>query len=511
MAQANAELLRRRERAPATASKTVTAFRFEVPAGTEALTLAFDYSPRESRDAAVNRPLVEAAFERHVRRRRDALGPAGVAEHRERLNVDRMATVLNNLMNVVLIDPRGRWRGRWDRNPSSVSGELVLARACASRGFVAGAIEPGTWTAAVECHGIFGAPVDYEISVHGRPPPTEAEIAALREPPYTEPPFGETPRPTRGAGWYFGELHSHSRHSDGKMEMAEIADRAARVGLDFLAMTDHNTMSAHPVAAGAPLIIVPGFELTTFHGHHPIYGLDDMVPWHEGGRVLPLATLAPRIRAAGGIVGVAHPFVPGDPLCTGCSMVEGLPPDAFDTMEVWYRRWTSPGSDNQAGYDMWNRLWAEGRGKTAVAARDWHGPEQESPFPGDLPLTGIFADDASVAGLLAGMRRGAVIMSRGPIVDLEVVNGARRGGIGDRVAIGGLGHAGLRVRIDRLAQPAELRVYRSGVAGERRTIAADTVLDLELDGPGYYRAELWANDEPVTITNHVVAVADDAG
>ena len=77
-------------------------------------------------------------------------------------------------------------------------------------------------------------------------------------------------------------------------------------------------------------------------------------------------------------------------------MVDGLPPGSFDLIEVWYRRWSSPGSDNQAGYEYWNRLWAEGHRKTAVAARDWHGPEQEGPFPGELPLTGVFAAPGNV-------------------------------------------------------------------------------------------------------------------
>jgi hypothetical protein len=475
------ELLRQAGRAPASSSKTVTAYRFEVPAGTEALVLTFDFGPRESRDRAANLPLIEAAFDRHVARRRPALGPEGVAQHRDALKVDERADSLQNLMNVVLVDPAGRWRGRWDRLPAAASGELLLAERCASRGFVAGRIQPGSWTAAVEHHGIFGGVVDYTIAVRARAAPDDAEVAALAETGYREAAYAR-----RGPGWYFGELHSHSSHSDGRHEMAEIADRASRCGLDFLALTDHNTMSAHPVPPGAPIIIVPGFELTTFHGHHPVYGVDEMVPWHEGGRVVPLGEIAPRVRAAGGIVGVAHPFVPGDPLCTGCRMVDDLAPESFDLVEVWYRRWGSPGSDNQAGYDLWNRLWAAGHHKTAVAARDWHGPEQEGPFPGALPLTGVFAHDATPAAIVDGLRSGRVILSRGPIADLTA------------------GEANLSVGIERLDRPAELRLYRSGTVLMRRRIDGDVAIDLKPPGPGYYRAELWDGDEPLTLTNHVV-------
>jgi hypothetical protein len=474
------ELLKQQGRAPAQSSKTVSAHRFEVPPGTEALVLTFDYGPRESSDRTGNLRLIEAAFDRHVARRRAELGPDGVARHREALKIDERAGSLQNLMNVVLVDPAGRWRGRWDRLPAAHSGELLLAERCASRGFVAGRIEPGTWTAAVEHHGIFGGAVDYVLSVRARPAPGEAEIAALAETGYREKPYARS-----GPGWFFGELHSHSSHSDGKHEMAEIADRAARCGLDFLALTDHNTMSAHPVPAGAPVIIVPGFELTTFHGHHPCYGIAEMIPWHQDGRVMPLGEIAPRVRAAGGIVGVAHPFVPGDPLCTGCRMVDGLPPESFDLVEVWYRRWGTPGSDNRAGYDFWNRLWAGGHRKTAVAARDWHGPEQEGPFPGDLPLTGVFAEQATPEAIVEGLRRGRVILSRGPIVDVEA---------GDRI---------LSIAVERLDRAAELRLFRSGALFMRHRLDADMSIDVELPGAGYYRAELWDGEEPLVISNHV--------
>src|SRR5437867_67863 len=49
--------------------------------------------------------------------------------------------------------------------------------------------------------------------------------------------------PTRAPGWYRGDLHSHSVHSDGSNTVAEMAEAASAIGLDFLAPTDHNTIS----------------------------------------------------------------------------------------------------------------------------------------------------------------------------------------------------------------------------------------------------------------------------
>src|SRR5206468_1728938 len=107
---------------------------------------------------------------------------------------------INNLMNAVLVDPAGRWRGRWDRNPASEEAALLLGRERASKGFLPGEIMPGGWTVAVEVHGVFSAePVTYSVGVDARGPLTEAELASL-----APVPPASSRAPQRGPGWYFG-------------------------------------------------------------------------------------------------------------------------------------------------------------------------------------------------------------------------------------------------------------------------------------------------------------------
>lgn len=480
-------------------SKTVRVIHFDVPEGTSALSLSFDYGPRTSENESDNAPAVLAAFEKHVRRMREAKGEAVVEKVRNALNVEGRSKLLHNLMNVVLVDPSGRWRGRWDRNPSSDSGALFVSKSHASRGFIPGEIPAGRWSVAIECHGVFGEPVSYEVEVGSRPEPGADEIARLARPEATR-----AAPPRRGAGLYFGEMHSHTVHSDGKWELTELASRVRASGADFLCLTDHNTTSGLLDPGELPVTLLPGCELTTFFGHHPIYGLEAIVPWHEEGRVLSLGENAPRIRAMGGIVGVAHPFVPGDPLCTGCRMIEELEPGSFDLLEVWYRRWDSPGSDNEAAYAFWNELWARGHRVTAVAARDLHGPDQDGPFPGPLPFTGIFAEDNTRQALLEGLRRGAVILSGGPVLDLALESGGVSAGIG--AALRAPGPVRTRVRFERSEGPCDLVLFRSGEPV--RTLAIDgdgeLVLDDLADRPGYFRAELRQAGAPRAITNHVV-------
>ena len=53
--------------------------------------------------------------------------------------------------------------------------------------------------------------------------------------------------------WLAGDFHSHTVHSDGVLSVGGLAALAASRGLDFLAVTDHNTTSHHahlPEAGG---------------------------------------------------------------------------------------------------------------------------------------------------------------------------------------------------------------------------------------------------------------------
>jgi predicted metal-dependent phosphoesterase TrpH len=60
------------------------------------------------------------------------------------------------------------------------------------------------------------------------------------------------------------DLHVHSNASDGSDPPAEVMRRAARAGLDVLALTDHDTVAGHTEAAAAagPVTLLPGMELS---------------------------------------------------------------------------------------------------------------------------------------------------------------------------------------------------------------------------------------------------------
>jgi predicted metal-dependent phosphoesterase TrpH len=65
------------------------------------------------------------------------------------------------------------------------------------------------------------------------------------------------------------DLQSHSTHSDGSLEPAEVVARAARAGVELLALTDHDTVAGVPEALAAARVknidLTPAVELSSVH------------------------------------------------------------------------------------------------------------------------------------------------------------------------------------------------------------------------------------------------------
>jgi predicted metal-dependent phosphoesterase TrpH len=104
------------------------------------------------------------------------------------------------------------------------------------------------------------------------------------------------------------ELHSHSALSyDGRDPVEMLLEQAQAVGLDALAVTDHDEIDASLRAAELAddygLIGIPGMEVTSADGHVLAIGVEDAVP--SG---LTFAETLEEIRSRGGLAIVPHPF-----------------------------------------------------------------------------------------------------------------------------------------------------------------------------------------------------------
>ena len=104
------------------------------------------------------------------------------------------------------------------------------------------------------------------------------------------------------------ELHAHSSLSyDGRDPVELLLAQAQAVGLDALAVTDHDEIDASLEAAElAPeygLVGIPAMEVTSEVGHVLAFGIHDLVP--EG---LSYDDTLDHIHDQGGIAVVPHPF-----------------------------------------------------------------------------------------------------------------------------------------------------------------------------------------------------------
>jgi len=104
------------------------------------------------------------------------------------------------------------------------------------------------------------------------------------------------------------ELHCHSALShDGRDEVDLLLEQAAAVGLDAIAVTDHDSIAAsREIAELAPeygLVGIPSMEVTSAAGHVLAIGVDSPVEAHN-----PFQETIDDIRDAGGIAVVPHPF-----------------------------------------------------------------------------------------------------------------------------------------------------------------------------------------------------------
>jgi hypothetical protein len=283
---------------------------------------------------------------------------------------------------------------------------FVITADAATPGYLPGELEPGTWQIVI---GLYKVPLEgaeYRVTVEVSATPGELapEPAPEDAPPLTDrPPRRELPA-TGGRRWLAGDLHSHTVHSDGRMTVPELARFAAGRGLDFLAITDHNTVSHHrqlPAAAARHgIVLVPGQEVTTDIGHANAFGDIGWIDFRE-----PPDTWLEKTEEAGGLLSVNHPI--GGHVSWYLPMKRRPP-----LIEVWHwswldTHWTTPLS--------WWMAWDPSA--IPVGGSDYHQPGADA-LPGQ-PTTWVESEADDPVAVVDAMRAGrtAISASRdGPVL-----------------------------------------------------------------------------------------------
>ncbi|MEA1932116.1 MAG: PHP domain-containing protein [Euryarchaeota archaeon] len=199
------------------------------------------------------------------------------------------------------------------------------------------------------------------------------------------------------------ELHSHSALShDGRDPVELLVEQAAAVGLDALAVTDHDeidaSIEAAEVAADHGLIGIVGMEVSSAAGHILAFGIEELIPPGLG-----YDETLERIHDQGGIAVIPHPFQKSR---------HGVAPHvtedqlaSADAIEVYNSRLFTGRSNRQA------ERFAIERGLPMTAGSDAHISELVG-----QAITEVGADDRTPEAILEAIRHGrtSVIGQRTP-------------------------------------------------------------------------------------------------
>jgi predicted metal-dependent phosphoesterase TrpH len=293
-------------------------------------------------------------------------------------------------------------------------------------------------------------------------------------------------------------LHAHSHHSDGSAPLRDLVAAATAQGLDFVSVTEHNTVSHLPLLPALTtdeLLLIPGVEISTYRGHAnvwPVRWPDDTFVEFRCWTDEQMIQVREAMRKRGALFSINHPKDEGPPWRFG-----GL--FAPDCIEVWGAPWFI---SNYQSLAVWDARLRQGDRITAVGGSDKH----QGPFGGELgwyelgtPCTWVRASELSVEGIIHGIRTGRVFISEGPDgpwIEL-VAEGIDADGKGVQGQIGD----------DLYLSPGtELRLccrVRGGAGNLMRLVSARDVLQVEIadddfsyegrvvvDGDTYWRAEV---------------------
>ncbi len=354
-----------------------------------------------------------------------------------------------NIIDLGLIAPDGRQVG------ASGSDKLAftVSETDATPGYLPCPIVPGTWQILVGAYKVDpdGVDVEYRITLEHK-----------------------------GRRLFRGDLHTHTLASDGVHTLEELAWKAKRSGLDFIAVTDHNQFAP---AAAMPRIegitMIPGVEWTHYQGHANFLGVDQP---YDGSFFTNTFEEAQAIfqtaRQRGATITINHPL---DENCGFRFDMTRLP---FDCLEVW----NGPMREhNLKAVGLWQQLLCAGRKIPICGGSDYH---RDTPFIFlGGPTMGLYAGSSGASDLLAALRAGSGFITfapNGPVVEVTAGDAI----LGESVLW--KDEQELHIKADHLQKGDVLRVVTGASSDVLLQASADGSASLvyPMAAPGFARIEI---------------------
>lgn len=324
------------------------------------------------------------------------------------------------------------------------------------------------------------------------------------------------------SGWYAGDFHAHTTASDGENSPEALMQMALAAGLDFVAITDHNTVAGFDASPKPlPMPVIRGIEVTLFSGHFNVFGLTEAPTWlpllrrengakarHEInlGEGVVVADLRQQCQEQGFLVSLNHPL-----LAPWAWQESDILLSWLNCLEIWNDpTWPDNATANPATVDMWTRWLNAGYRITAIGGSDFHFTVKEAgPYhPAiHLPRTLVYAEQLSAAAILQGVRHHHVYVSMEPMLTFEI------GGSNGSFAIGAdmgtmLGRIELQATVRTHLPEVVIEIIKNGVPigtehcrGEQGSLVCQDYID---NAPVWYRCDVRdAEDCIIAVTNPI--------
>ena len=359
---------------------------------------------RNVRMSTISGSLTRDDYERLLERRFEVLpGTRSL-----RIELSYSGTDRGTVIDLGLRGPSG-FRGWSGGGPQ----KITVGSTFTSYGYLPGPIEAGSWAV------IVGVPNIREGS-------TDTYSITIEQLDREEPSF---PVIRNEAAWFTGDFHSHSGHSDGhagvfggiqaKIPPHRVFDAARRAGLDFIALTDHNTTSHWTEVERLQLyynnlLLLHAREVTTYNGHLNAFGEREFTDF----RVTtdrPLDVILDNLTSGGAFISINHPALPDDETCMGCGWTSGVKPEVMRRVNAIEIVNGDRVEGPLSGWDTWVKMLNAGYHLTAIGGSDEHTADETRDGSIGTPATVVYADDLSEPALLDGLRKGRVyVRTRGP-------------------------------------------------------------------------------------------------
>jgi hypothetical protein len=372
---------------------------------------------------------------------------------------------------------------------------FFVERGAATPGYLRGPLQAGQWTIILGCSKIEDATVAYRLNV-------DVDVGVL-DPPAEDnhipvPGSGAVPliipAASNGGRWYRGDLHAHSEHSDGANTVDEIVDYTRRAGLDYFALTDHNTISHWDDLArlntGSRPLLIPGEEITMYGGHANVWGLGGWIDF-RGSDDERVARLVEDVNRRGSMFSINHPDSPIPWLHPGVR--------SYQAIEVWNAPWRW---FNEPALLRWEQHLKEGQRMVAVGGSDSHcvppANMTQPNGPGE-PCTWVHVEGPLMQeAVLEAVALGHVFISEapaGPFIELRADadgDGVFEALPGDRIEAPADRRVRFHVRY-RGQEGKHIRFFgRDGLVRELTAVTEDhdSEFELGLEADGYLRVEV---------------------